>query len=352
MGTMRARMKYGLTCLILLIAEILIAKFGSGVLRSYVGDVLVIPLIYFFLRALFWPRHSHWAVYALPFLTFILGIVAELLQALHLIEHLGIDAKSPLGIALGGVCDWRDIICYYLGLVLIGLLLAVETHWFRGHRGAIRREERRARRAHAHRAKRVGAEARQKCVAAQYKGAGVCEGVADRGSVKSTQATMLEVETAPEDRRWFYPIAVCIQWTWGILQTVGGFAVFLRYIRCPHKFYKGVVRTVWPSGAGLSMGMFIFTPSEPDADDQSSYAQKERAYCERVAIHEYGHTFQSLLLGPFFLFVIGLPSIVWAGSNRLSRMRREKHIPYTRFFCERWASSWGEKVTKEEADWT
>ncbi len=284
MGTMRARLKYGLTCLILLVAEILIAKFGSGILRGYVGDVLVIPLIYFFLRTLFWPRHSHWAVYVLPFLTFLLGLVAELLQALHLIEHLGIDAKSPLGIALGGVCDGRDIICYYLGLVLIGIFLAVET--------------------------------------------------------------------ASEDRRWFYPIAVCIQWTWGILQTVGGFAVFLRYIHCPHKFYKGVVRTVWTSSAGLSMGMFIFTPCEPEADDQSSNAQKERAYCERVAIHEYGHTFQSLLLGPFFLFVIGLPSIVWAGSKRLSRMRREKHIPYTRFFCERWASSWGEKVTKEEADWT
>ena len=100
------------------------------------------------------------------------------------------------------------------------------------------------------------------------------------------------------------------------------------------------------------MGMFIFTPCEPAADDQSKHAQKERAYCERVAIHEYGHTFQSLLLGPFYLFVIGLPSIVWAGSKRLSRMRREKHIPYTRFYCERWASSWGEKVTKEEADWT
>lgn len=346
MNTMRARLKYGLICLSLLVVEILIAKFGSGILRGYVGDVLVIPLIYFFLRALVWPRHSHWAVYGLPFLTYLLGWVAELLQALHLIDHLGIDVNSPLGIALGGVPDWKDGLCYYLGLVLIGVFLAVETHWFRGHRGAIRREERRARRAHhAHHAHRAGAAAGQEAAEAA---AGSAAAV-----TAPKHASMLDVENAPEeDQRWFYPIAVCIQWTWGILQTMGGFAVFLWYIRCPHTFYKGVVRTVWTSGAGLSMGMFIFTPCEPAADDQSKHAQKERAYCERVAIHEYGHTFQSLLLGPFYLFVIGLPSIVWAGSKRLSRMRREKHIPYTHFFCEHWASSWGEKVTKEEADWT
>lgn len=335
---MRARLKYGITGIILLAIEILIAKFGSGVVRGYVGDVLVIPLIYFLLRAVLFPRNRVFSVYVLPFLTYLLGWVAEVLQAFHLIDHLGIDAGSPLGIALGGVFDLRDGLCYYLGLLLIGLYLAVETHWMAGHRGAIRRAERRS------------ARQARRCM---QRDVAQAEATAD---VKVNMARRLDrkekVLQKEDDRRWFYPVAVFIQWTWGIIQTLAGFVVFLRYIKSPHRYFKGVVQTVWPSGAGLSLGMFIFTPEEPAPDDQSERAKRERRYCAEVSIHEYGHTFQSILLGPLFLLVVGLPSAIWAGSKRFSRMRREKHIPYSSLFCEHWASSWGEKVTKEKADWT
>ena len=281
---MRARLKYGITFLILFGVEFLIARYGSGVLRSYIGDILVIPTVYFLLRAVFFPKDSIFSVYVLPFLAYFSGWAAEVLQAFHLLDRLGISSNSLLAIVLGGTFDLRDGLCYYFGLLLIGVFLAVETNW-------------------------------------------------------------------KNDRRWWYPLAVFFHWTWGFYQTIGGFFIYLWFFRCKHYDYRGVVRTAWNMNSGLSMGMFIFTPKEPDPEDQSVHAVAEREYCEQVAVHEYGHTFQALLLGPLYLIVVGIPSITWAGLPKFQRMRAQKGIPYTKLYCEKWASRLGEKVTKEKAIW-
>ena len=89
----------------------------------------------------------------------------------------------------------------------------------------------------------------------------------------------------------------------------------------------------------MSLGLFIFTPSE-----ESSRSQP-------VRIHEYGHTIQSLLLGPLYLAVIGIPSYLWANLPVFVRLRREKKIPYTALFAESWASRLGEKAAGEKAIW-
>lgn len=54
--------------------------------------------------------------------------------------------------------------------------------------------------------------------------------------------------------------------------------------------------TTWKLGSSLNLGMFIFTA---------------RPYDLKLIQHEYGHTVQSLILGPIWLFVIGLPSLIW-----------------------------------------
>ena len=60
--------------------------------------------------------------------------------------------------------------------------------------------------------------------------------------------------------------------------------------------------------------------------------------------HETGHQTQSLMLGPLYLLVIGLPSIIWAGlwnipsvASRLS----DKGITYYDFYTEKWADELG-----------
>ena len=124
------------------------------------------------------------------------------------------------------------------------------------------------------------------------------------------------------------------QWTWGIFQTLLGSAIFLIFRGFPHENYMGSVMTRWPLRAGLSLGMFIFVPQMGSED-----------LTRLVCVHEYGHTIQSLLLGPLYLFVIGLPSLFWANFPPMEKLRRTKGISYYRFYPERWANFAGGKKT-------
>lgn len=99
---------------VLLSVEVMIGKFGGGFVRDYVGDVLVIPLIYCFIR-IFYVRPAVW----LPATVGGLGILAEVIQYFHFCEVFGIDRSSILGIMLGSVADWRDVACYVVGVALI-----------------------------------------------------------------------------------------------------------------------------------------------------------------------------------------------------------------------------------------
>ena len=98
----------------LLAVEILIGTFAHGFLRAYVGDVLVIPLIYCFLR-IFYVRSAVW----LPAAVGGLGIFAEMLQYFNLCGLMGIPKGSLLGILLGSSDDFADIVCYAVGVLLI-----------------------------------------------------------------------------------------------------------------------------------------------------------------------------------------------------------------------------------------
>ena len=130
------------------------------------------------------------------------------------------------------------------------------------------------------------------------------------------------------------------QWTWGLPQTLAGFLVFLWLtLRKPRRnriFFHGAVASQWSLPYGLSLGMFIFI-SDPGETD--------------VLVHEWGHSVQSLILGPFYLFLIGLPSAVWCVFPPVVRMRRRKRLKYTSFYCERWASLTGQRLTGMEALW-
>lgn len=52
--------------------------------------------------------------------------------------------------------------------------------------------------------------------------------------------------------------------------------------------------------------------------------------------HEWGHTRQSLILGPLYL-IIGIPSIIWAIVHR----KIAPNTSYFDFFTEKWANKLG-----------
>ena len=132
------------------------------------------------------------------------------------------------------------------------------------------------------------------------------------------------------------------QWTWGLPQTLLGLVLAIRYRRCPRRRVGGTLAT-FHDGAwgGVSLGMFLFVPGG---------LQPERE--ARLLAHEYGHTFQSALLGPLYLLAVGVPSFLWANLPGNVRKRATQGIPYTSRYPEDWAEALGRKhypkVRREE----
>ena len=141
------------------------------------------------------------------------------------------------------------------------------------------------------------------------------------------------------------------QCLWGAPQSLLGLLVFLRWRSRPHFWHHGALVTVWGARGGMSLGLFVFIPAaenqtaRPDAPAPGS---RER-YLHTLH-HEYGHTLQSLLLGPLYLIVIGAPSWLWCNLPPMRRLRREKGIPYDAAYMEHWATAWGEAFAARTGD--
>ena len=135
-----------------------------------------------------------------------------------------------------------------------------------------------------------------------------------------------------------------VQCPWGLLQTAAGAVVFLRYRRRPHSRFHGAVVTVWPLWSSLSLGAFIFLTDKPPRDRGGQIPDREVS--RRLLVHEYGHTVQSLILGPLYLPVVGLPSLLWA-QLPLCQKKWRGNVSYFSFFTEKSANFLGEKAAKE-----
>lgn len=113
----RKRLLYlGMTVLIFVI-ELLIALFVRDTfIRPYVGDMLVVVLIYTFLRILF-PEKPR----LLPLYVFLFAAFVEGLQAINIVEILGLQNNRFFSVLIGATFDWKDIVCYGTGCVLLGV---------------------------------------------------------------------------------------------------------------------------------------------------------------------------------------------------------------------------------------
>ncbi len=135
-----------------------------------------------------------------------------------------------------------------------------------------------------------------------------------------------------------------IQSTWGFLQNLIGFAIFLRFRKEKQvKFFGSRIVLVESKGenwGGISFGCFIFI---------NGLREKDRI--ESTSVHEYGHTIQSLILGPAYLFAVGIPSFIWCNAKKYRALRKEKGISYFSRYPENWANRLGERVTGMAAPW-
>lgn len=137
------------------------------------------------------------------------------------------------------------------------------------------------------------------------------------------------------------------QCTWGILQTLLGFVMFIMHSGSRHYTYHGAVITEWNVKSSMSLGLFVFVTSEPFFAEKFEGQIEKAELSRRLLVHEYGHTIQSLILGPLYLIVIGIPSTLWG--FLFGKKRKDEQIPYGAFFTEKWANRLGERVTGEKS---
>ena len=134
----------------------------------------------------------------------------------------------------------------------------------------------------------------------------------------------------------FYPL----QWTWGIIQNLAGLAVFTVNAKRKHFRYENSVATMWKRDESLSLGMFIFL-----SESLKGEISDEESELTKVAVHEYGHTIQSIILGPLYLPVISAPSGLWCMVPGFEHRRKNRKISYYKLYTERWANHLGRILT-------
>lgn len=125
------RVLFGVMFCVLFFIEYYIARYvHDQIIRPYIGDLLVVIVIYCFIR-MFIPRKYPF----LPLAIFVFSALVEGSQALQLTEHIKALEHRIFRIILGATFDLKDIGCYFVGCVLIGIFEYIR--WWEG----IRHEE-------------------------------------------------------------------------------------------------------------------------------------------------------------------------------------------------------------------
>jgi hypothetical protein len=107
--------KYFYLTLVLFLTEVCIAVFvNESFIRPFLGDVLVVILIYCFVRAF-----SNINSSIVAFSVFAFSCTIEMLQYFNFVNNLGLQKYKILAVALGSVFDWKDIIAYAIGIITV-----------------------------------------------------------------------------------------------------------------------------------------------------------------------------------------------------------------------------------------
>jgi uncharacterized membrane protein len=108
---MRWNWKYAVIAFSIFLIEVLIALFvRDKFIRPFLGDVLVVVLLYFSFRTILKSRAESVAIGVLIF-----AVAIEVSQFLNLAERLGLEENSVAEIILGSTFDWLDIFAYVVG---------------------------------------------------------------------------------------------------------------------------------------------------------------------------------------------------------------------------------------------
>ena len=111
---MKTRIIYGICSAVLFGTEILIGMFAHGWVRSYLGDVLVVILLYTLARTVSPDKPAK--PYILPAAILVFSFAVEFLQLWGFCDKFGIQNRL-LRIIIGTGFSWIDLLCYTIGII-------------------------------------------------------------------------------------------------------------------------------------------------------------------------------------------------------------------------------------------
>lgn len=107
--------KYGLAFVIIFLIEVIIAVYvHDSFIRPFFGDVLVIVLIYCFVKTF-----VKWTVKKAAVGVLIFAVAIEVAQFFKMAELLGLEKNKVASVVLGSTFDWLDILAYLIGTAAV-----------------------------------------------------------------------------------------------------------------------------------------------------------------------------------------------------------------------------------------
>ncbi|PUZ24807.1 DUF2809 domain-containing protein [Chitinophaga parva] len=121
----RFNTRYFVLAVLLFIIEVLIARYlHDEFVRPYVGDFLVVILIYCFVCSFVQAQ-----VFPLAVGVLIFAYLVEISQYFHLVKWLGWEHSRLANVVLGNFFTWNDMVCYTLGIGVVLLVNKLAGRW-------------------------------------------------------------------------------------------------------------------------------------------------------------------------------------------------------------------------------
>jgi hypothetical protein len=99
---------------LLIITEILIGMYATGWIRNYLGDVLVVVLLYALFRSISPNKPKKW--YIVPTCILLFSFMVEFLQLWGFCDRFGITNRL-LRIIIGTGFSYLDLLSYTIGII-------------------------------------------------------------------------------------------------------------------------------------------------------------------------------------------------------------------------------------------
>jgi len=119
------KLYYAITGVLLLLIEICIALYiNDSFIRPFMGDVIVVGLIYCIFMAI-----TNYRVITTAIITLIFSYLVEVAQYFQVVSILNLDEYRWARIIIGTSFSWWDMICYTAGFIIVLIIEKYKGLW-------------------------------------------------------------------------------------------------------------------------------------------------------------------------------------------------------------------------------